>query len=94
LSADCKHENFNVRADVNRLLANEGDVDPSAFLMELTVWCRDCNLPFEFIGCPAGMLHDRPAVSVDNQTLRAPVRPKGAPPSLHHLPGFVVRRAM
>lgn len=75
---DCKHENFAVRANVGRITKEGEGTDVAAFLMELTVWCQECGLPFEFVGMPmVGLDFQHPMVNVDSTELRAPIKPKG-----------------
>lgn len=80
----CQHVNFTVFADINRI------VDKGAFLAEIRIVCRDCNLPFEFVGVDAGLMFNRPMASPDAQELRAPVRPKGSD-VLPAIPGFTIK---
>lgn len=88
----CPHEEFAVRADVNRI----NDVDGPAgkligFDLELAVDCLACLTPFEFLGLPMGMSPAHPTSSVDGLTLTAPVRPYGSPPEWGlDRPGFSV----
>lgn len=90
---DCLHENFAANVQVNRVLKEEGDTVPSAFLAEITVKCADCGSPFEFVGdYPCGLLYGRACVDASAQELRAPIRPKGLA-LLPGLPGFTMRRA-
>lgn len=75
----CAHLNFAVKANVGRILQDGSeDKTPAAYLMELTVWCKDCELPFEFVGMPmVGLNFQHPMVNVDSTELRAPIKPKG-----------------
>lgn len=86
----CPHMNFDVQAVINRLSNVEGGpID--AYNAEITIKCIDCSEPFRFIGCPAGLLADRPAVSPDEAELRAPIRPASSDPDFGlGIPGFAV----
>ncbi len=82
----CLHENFEAQVNVGRILANEGDITPAAYSADITVKCRDCGLPFEFVGdYPCGLLWDRACVDPSKQELRIPLQPKG----LALLPGLL-----
>lgn len=71
---DCQHESFNVSVQVARLTAGEGG-PVAGFTAEVRVRCRDCYEPFVFMGLPSGLLPNEPAVSVDMQEARMPIRP-------------------
>lgn len=71
--SDCPHEAFSARVDVNRLL------DTGKFVADITIACVHCGEPFRFLGVPAGLHFDRPAVSIDELELRAPIEPQGQP---------------
>lgn len=75
---DCKHENFKCIANVMRLLKNDGDAEPSAFVAEIGITCLDCEKSFEFLGVPMGYHPGNTRVSVDGLTLNAAIKPKGA----------------
>jgi hypothetical protein len=47
----CTHENFNAHVEVSRI----ADSKPMAFMADVKIECRDCKLPFEFIGVKAGL---------------------------------------
>lgn len=87
----CPHENFHAHVDVNRLSSEEGG-PITAYSAEVRLRCMDCDEQFRFIGCPAGLLPDRPAVSVDESELRIPIRPASSDPDFGlGIPGFAVR---
>lgn len=75
--ADCKHENFRVQANIARCQRNDDDPTIVVFYCELTVFCTDCNVPFEFIGLPMGLSPGQPMCSVDGQEARMPIKPVG-----------------
>lgn len=87
----CPHEDFDALVTVNRLTSTEGG-PVNGFNAAITIRCAHCDEPFRFIGCPAGLLADRPAVSPDEAELRAPIRPASSDPDFGlGIPGFAVR---
>jgi hypothetical protein len=70
----CEHMNFDILAEVNRLVDTE-ESPPRAFYVDLKVWCQDCSEPFVWMGLPAGLSPAHPTVSVNGFEMRAPVRP-------------------
>jgi len=73
--ADCPHENFGVFAEVNRIT----DAQPlTAFAVDLTVRCADCQLEFEFLGdFPGGIHCETTTLSPDRARLSIPIKPRG-----------------
>lgn len=71
----CKHEDFNARVEVVRL-ENVGK-----FMADVTVNCAQCNLPFQFLGLPAGINMEGAMVSVDGLEARMAIAPQGAQPN-------------
>ncbi|MDQ0376602.1 hypothetical protein [Amycolatopsis thermophila] len=87
----CEHEVFQAEVAVNRLTKHEGG-PVVGFRADVRVRCAQCGERFRWSGVPAGLLPDRPAVSVDGTELRAPLRPASADPDFGlGLPGFTVR---
>jgi hypothetical protein len=87
----CPHEDFDVYAAINRLTSVEGG-PVTGYSANIRVECRNCKEPFRWIGLPAGIDPRRPACSVDETELRAPIRPASADPDFGlGLPGFAVR---
>jgi len=66
----CPHEDFAAVVEVNRLTKVEGG-PVTGYSAEITVRCADCDEPFRWIGCPAGLSPRQPMVSPDEATLRA-----------------------
>lgn len=63
-----------------------------AYHADVRIRCDDCDEPFRFIGAPAGVMPNRPCVSVDETELRAPIRPASSDPDFGlGIPGFAVR---
>src|SRR5688572_17405045 len=84
----CQHQQFSARVDVMRM------EDTGRFLAEVHIHCILCELPFEFVGPPAGIAWDRPTVDITGLTLHAPIEPAAivrlrdgasfqVPPELH-----------
>jgi hypothetical protein len=88
----CPHENFRTDVDIQRLCSVEGGpVD--AFRADIRIQCEDCGEPFRWIGPEAGLMANRPMVSVDETELRAPIRPASSDPDFGlGIPGFAIRR--
>lgn len=85
----CPHEDFEAVVEVNRLCTG-GVVN--AYSATLRMWCKACTEKFRFIGTPCGLLSDRPACSVDETELRAPIRSASSDPDFGMgIPGFSVR---
>jgi len=66
----CVHQQFKANVAVNRF------EDTGRFLAEITVVCVDCELPFRFMGVPAGLGWERPSCSIEGLTLNAPIEPE------------------
>lgn len=88
---DCKHNNFNCIADVIRLLKKDTDTEPSAFVAEIRIVCRDCGVPFEFLGVPMGYQPGATRVSFDSLTLNAALKPQGARLDQSGMPGYDIK---
>lgn len=71
---ECKHERFRCEASIARMSSVEGG-PITGFGADVRVTCSDCDLPFRWMGLPAGMSFVRPMVSVDGLELRAPLEP-------------------
>jgi hypothetical protein len=83
----CDHLEFQADVTIDRIIKNEGDIKPTAFMCDVRVKCVTCGTPFEFIGPQCGYMFDRPCVDVSAQELRIPIQPKG----IKLLPDFTVR---
>lgn len=84
--AKCKHDDFFCECDVTRLS------DSGAFTLDVRVKCKQCGIPFEFIGLPRGLNLKGAAMSFDGTEGRFAICPKGEePPSMEGLPsGFTI----
>jgi len=87
---DCPHENFHADVGIHRLVDEQTPKQVNAFIAEIKVHCKDCGLPFEWVGLTAGYRGDAPRVDVAAQELRAPLKPKGCK-LMPGIPGYDVR---
>jgi hypothetical protein len=88
----CEHLEFTATVAVNRL-TDEDDGPVTAYMADIRVSCLHCDEPFRWIGVPAGAMPDRPACSIDEAELRAPLRPASADPDFGlGIPGFAIRQ--
>lgn len=87
----CPHEQFEATVEVNRIARSDDDPTIVGYSADVRVWCGQCEEPFRWTGLKAGLMRDRPMVSVDETELRAPLRPASADPDFGMgLPGFAV----
>lgn len=70
LARDCAHEEFAATVAVGRIL------DVGKFVADIRISCAHCGEPFRFVGVPAGLRFDGPAVSIDGLELHAPIEPE------------------
>ena len=79
----CKHENFQVSADVFRLSQEDGG-PITHYNAEIRIACADCGALFRPVGLPIGLSPYRPATNLAGETLNLPIMPPGevAPPGL------------
>jgi hypothetical protein len=68
------HEAFSAQVSVARLGDDSGDRS-IRFVAEINVTCTGCELPFHFVGPPAGFSFTHPTVNVGATTLHAPIAP-------------------
>ena len=71
--SECKHEKFEVGANVNRI------EDLKRFQLEINVKCQDCKTPFRFLGLPNGIDFTGAARSPDGTEGRFAILPKDMP---------------
>lgn len=74
MATSCAHEDFMATVDVGRLSNEEGG-PINGYTFEARIKCTQCNLPFRFIGLPAGNHFAEPRVNIDGTELRAPIEP-------------------
>jgi hypothetical protein len=86
----CKHEDFNASVKVFRL------TDSGRFSADITIRCAQCDMPFRFLGLPAGVDLNGAAVSADGTEARLAI---GTPETVANIidgdcpVGFTVRRS-
>jgi len=71
----CDHKEFNALVNVMRL------EDTGQFMAEITIECRGCGIPMQFIGLEPGLDMGGPTVSVDGLEARLAICPKGSKPN-------------
>ena len=71
----CDHKDFAVEAAVNRL------EDTGQFMMDLTVRCTECGVPFQFMGLEPGLDLQGAKVDLEGTTARLAIHPKGSRPN-------------
>lgn len=70
----CRHNQLRAQVSVSRLSDKEGG-PITGYTADVTIVCAECNIPFRFIGVPAGYDFATPRVSIDGTELRAPIEP-------------------
>lgn len=86
----CPHLHFNASVDVNRIQKSEQEPETIvAYTADVRIFCRESGQQFEFLGLPNGYSCYRPTVSIDGQTLSAPIAVPGTRPA-EGLAGFTV----
>lgn len=77
---NCKHMNFEAGTKVARITEYGGDPDVvKSYLLEIVVNCKDCGLPFEFIGLPEGLSFTKPMMGAFGFEARLPIVPSTDP---------------
>lgn len=69
MSKECKHLDFNAKVIVNRL------EDKGLFNADVEIWCKDCGLPFKFVGLPMGLNLFGATVDVGKTEARLAIKP-------------------
>ncbi len=83
----CEHNNFIADVQVDRI------EDVGRFNADVRIHCKDCGVPFRFIGLPYGVDLNGATVSVDGTEARLAVAPKGEViTAFDGVGGFTVRR--
>lgn len=91
--SDCKHEDFDASVGVGRLTETEGG-PVTGYMADIRLQCKQCGLPFEFLGLQPGLDTQGATVSIDGQEAHIAIAPKGARPNPLHRMGFGIRRMM
>lgn len=81
----CEHKEFDAVVGVARL------EDSGGFMAEITIHCRDCGKPFQFLGLQPGLDMQGARVSIDGLEVRIAITPQGTRPAPIHLMGFDVK---
>ena len=71
----CDHKKFKATVEVNRL------EDTGQFMADVSVQCEECGMPFGFLGLQPGLNLQGAMVSIDGETARLAIHPRGARPS-------------
>src|SRR5439155_15831666 len=72
----CEHKDFEANVVVNRL------EDIGRFAADVTIRCKECSLPFQFVGLPVGLNLDGATVSLDATEARLAIVPRGEAPTV------------
>jgi hypothetical protein len=76
----CQHLNFETGAKVGRLFKEDNPEVITEYRLDLMVRCKDCGLPFEFVGLPGGHNPGFPTINYFDATeLRCPIKPSTDP---------------
>lgn len=81
----CKHMQFDAKVAVARL------EDSGRFMAEVRINCRECGLPFEFQGLPAGLNLNGASVSVDHLEANLAITPQGSKPTTLDMIGYAIK---
>ena len=73
--SDCKHMNFDASVGVARI------EDKGRFMAEIRIHCKDCRVPFQFMGLKNGLDFDGATVSLDGLEANIGIHPKGLRPN-------------
>lgn len=82
----CKHEEFDAAVVVARL------EDVGRFVADVRIHCRQCKLPFQFLGLEPGLNMNGTAVSPDGLEARMAITPKGQVPNPIQAMGYVIHK--
>lgn len=50
-------------------------IDSKKFMADVTIYCKDCNMPFRFIGLPLGFSTEAPHMDPMGYEARMPIGP-------------------
>lgn len=76
---NCQHLNFETGAKVARLHEDGRPEVITGYRLDLVVRCKECGLPFEFVGLPGGYNMLSPTANIDATELRCPIQPSTDP---------------
>lgn len=81
----CKHMNFEANVAVARI------EDKGRFMAEIRVHCKDCGVPFQFMGLKPGLDFNGATVSLDGLEANIGIHPQGQQPNpLQQLMGYSI----
>ncbi len=81
----CKHMNFEASVGVARI------EDKGRFMAEIRIHCKDCGLPFQFMGLKPGLDFNGATVSLDGLEASIGIHPQGQQPNpLQQLMGYSI----
>lgn len=84
--SECKHEAFDGNNAVHRM------EDSGQFMLDVTIKCAQCGLPFQFIGLPLGLDLSGAAMSPDGLEAHLAIAPQGSTPHpLSGVTGFTIK---
>lgn len=87
----CEHKDFHTAVNIGRL--TDGDTGPvRSFMADIRINCKDCGLPFEFMGLQMGMDLQGARMSPDGQEARIAITPSGVKPNPLHRMAFNVSK--
>lgn len=73
--ATCRHLDFSANVGVARL------EDSGGFMAEIRVHCKDCGIPFQFLGMEPGIDLHGARVSIDGLEANIAITPRGERPN-------------
>ncbi|MCH8180244.1 MAG: hypothetical protein IIA02_10740 [Proteobacteria bacterium] len=83
----CKHMNFDASVDVCRI------EDKGRFMAEIRIHCKDCGVPFQFMGLNPGLDFNGATVSLDGLEANIGIHPQGQQPNpLQKLMGYSINK--
>ena len=88
--AECQHEDFIAKVDVNRITRGEGG-EVYAYMADVSVKCAQCGKPFTFPGFANGISSHEARVSISGEVLSVPIKPNDQE-HFEFFPGFNVRQ--
>ena len=81
----CEHKNFEASVAVARI------EDKGRFMAEIRIECKDCHVPFQFMGLQPGLNFDGATVSLDGLEANIGIHPQGARPNpMQQLMGYTI----
>jgi hypothetical protein len=82
----CMHDDFSAQLRFVRF------EDTGGFMLEMTISCKSCGVPMQFLGLQAGMDLQGATVSLDGVELRIAMCPQGQKPNPFQRMAFGVEK--